>query len=126
MEDPETEFISRGVACVWGRHYRANAAWLGGSCRICRESITIRALGFEHIHAKREIVELRWVWLPWPDLVVVSRADGEYRFSTFQLLRWSRLRAALDRFGYSFSSEIRYYSVRLVRQDISRYQLTDS
>ena len=101
------------------------AVWLCSRFRISEDSITVRVLGREHVHPKQEIVELRWVWLPWPDLVVVSRAEGDYQYSTFQLLRWSRLRSALARFGYPVPCEVRYYSMSLLRQDVARYQLSD-
>lgn len=115
----------RGAAEVWGRSFHANAAWLGASCTVAPDAITVRALGHEHVHPRTDVVELRWIWLPFPRFVIVSRAAGECRYSSFQILRWSRLRGALQSCGYSFTEELRYYSSRRVREDIQRYQLQD-
>ncbi len=110
---------------MWARAYFASAWWFGSRCTITDEAITVRALGREHIHTKAELVELRWVWLPWPYLMVISRSHGSVGYSTFQMLRWSRLRAALKSAGFSFTEELRYYSYRRVADDKKRYGLQD-
>jgi hypothetical protein len=127
MEDSahNITFRGRGFAEVWSRMYFANAAWIGGSCAITDEAITVRAMGRQHVHTKAELVELRWVWFPFPYLMAISRSNGSARYSTFQILRWSRLRAALQSAGFSFTEELRYYSHRRVTDDKKRYGLQD-
>lgn len=118
-----SSFVSRGVAAVWGRSFRSDAAWLGGECVVTPDSITVRALGREHIHPKTDLVELRWIWLPYPYTTIISCTAGEYRFSTFQILGWSNLRSALQSNGYAFTEESRYYWPCRGRDDVRRYAL---
>jgi hypothetical protein len=59
MSDSSSIFVSRRVAAVWGG-FRANAVWLGGACAIAPDAITVRALSWEHIHPKADLVELRY------------------------------------------------------------------
>ena len=123
MENSTHNFTFRGYAEVWARAYYASAWWIGSRCAITEEAIVVRALGREHVHAKAELAELRWVWLPFPYFMVISRSHGSVRYSTFQILRWSRLRAALQSTGFDFTEELRYYSHRRVTDDKKRYGL---
>lgn len=110
---------------MWSRTFHANASWFGAACSISAEAISVRALGCEQVHRKVDLLALRWIWLPLPRLIVVSRTDGEYHYSAFQAIRWSRLRDALRSSGFTFTEESRYYSWRRVREDVQRFNLFD-
>jgi hypothetical protein len=119
------KFEFRGFAELWSCSFHANASWFGAGCSISAEAISVRALGHEHIHRRVEVLALRWIWLPLPRFIVISQTGGAHRYSVFQTLRWSRLRAALHSCGYAFTEESRYYSWQRVRDDVQRFHLSD-
>jgi hypothetical protein len=112
------KFEFRGFAELWSCSFHANASWFGAGCSISAEAISVRALGHEHIHRRVELLAVRWIWLPLPRFIVISQTGGAHRYSVFQTLRWSRLRAALHSCGYAFTEESRYYSWQRVRDDV--------
>ena len=120
-----TTFRMRGVSEVWGRKFHANTTFFRASCTITPDAITVRALGWEHVHPKSDMTELRWIRFPIPYFIVISRTADEVRYSSFQMLRWWRLRAKLKSAGYSFTEERRYYSIHEIRDDVRRYDLID-
>ena len=105
MKPSTDSFQFRGFAEVWSRSFHANAAWFGAGCSITTDAIVVRALGREHTHRKIDLRELRWIWLPLPRFIVVSRTGGDHHYSSFQVLRWSRLRNAFRSCGYTFNEE---------------------
>jgi len=125
MTDSIRQFEFRGFAEVVSSHYRAHASWFGCGCVISSESITIRVSGYSHTHPKTELQELRWFWLPFPTLVVVSRIGAQYCLSSFLVLRGSRLRAAIQSCGYAFTEESRFCSFRRLRDDTRKYDLME-
>jgi hypothetical protein len=125
MTHSMAKFEFRGFAELWSCSFHANASWFGAGCSISAEAISVRALGHEHIHRRVEVLAVRWIWLPLPRFIVISQTGGAHRYSVFQTLRWSRLRAALHSCGYAFTEESRYYSWQRVRDDVQRFHLFD-
>jgi hypothetical protein len=125
VDNPTLNFTFREYAEVWEHNFFGNMGWPFGKCVITNEAITVHAAGRDHVHAKAELQVLRWVWLPYPYLIIISRPNGLVRYSSFQILRWSRLRDALRSAGFDFTEEIRYYSFHRVRDDKKHFGLYD-
>jgi hypothetical protein len=125
MSEDSNSYSFRGFAEVAGHSYRANASWFGCGCTITPRCIAIHVFGYDHVHLRPEILELRWFWLPFPTVIVVSRIEGQYCYSSFQVLRWTRLRSALASCGFVFTEETRYCRWRRIREDSRKYELYD-
>ena len=122
MADSPNNFEFRGTAEIWTQAYEANCVWFG-SCAVTNDAITVSAWGRQHVHGKTDLVELRWIWLPYPYFIAISRNNGSLHFSSCQIFRWSRLHQAVQACGFAFTAEQRFYSYRRVRDDKKRYHL---
>ena len=119
-------FEFSGILSISTRKYKVNATWPFADCVISSESIIVHVLWYEAVHLRSSIVELRWVKRLFPYAIVVSRnADGSHQYSTLQMLRWSRLKAALERFGYKFTSHGHRQTKPAASDDELRYGLSD-
>ena len=121
MNSVTHRFHFRGFSHIRGRSYQAHTTWFGSRCTITADAITVGVMRREHVHPREGLIELRWISLPFPGFIAISREAALPIWSGFSVLHTPRLKEALVTCGYVFTRESRWPS--LSRQDVRTYGL---
>ena len=112
----------RGSSNVWTATSQSNIGWPFGRITISELSVSLG----RRVIPKSTIQELRWIRWPLPAIIIIASIDGSPLRACFSVLKSAELRRALVKACYSITSEHKWHSTKMVRDDVKRLGLYDS